>query len=133
MFRFLNLTLNGVALGMIYAAVALALVMIWRATRIVNFAQGAMLMITTLIASAVIGSNGSYWLAFFVAPVFVVIAAITAGNVISAGFLPRYCPPELMGRVTTAMQVVNFGAIPIVRCRESLSEVSAWCSQPRGR
>jgi branched-chain amino acid transport system permease protein len=51
----------------VYAAVALALVLIWRATRIVNFAQGAMLMITTFISSAVITSNGSYWLGFFVA------------------------------------------------------------------
>ncbi len=50
-----------------YAAVALALVLIWRATRIVNFAQGAMLMITTFIASAVINSSGSYWLGFAVA------------------------------------------------------------------
>ena len=50
-----------------YAAVALALVLIWRATRIVNFAQGAMLMITTYIASAVINSSGSYWLGFVVA------------------------------------------------------------------
>ena len=38
---------------MIYAAVALALVLIWRATRIVNFAQGGMLMITTYVASSV--------------------------------------------------------------------------------
>src|SRR5207302_618024 len=53
--------------GAVYAAVALALVLIWRATRIVNFAQGAMLMITTFIASAVIASTGSYWLGFVVA------------------------------------------------------------------
>jgi branched-chain amino acid transport system permease protein len=65
--RFLDLTLNGVSGGMIYAAVALALVMIWRSTRIVNFAQGGMFMITTFIASSVIASGGSYWLGFAVA------------------------------------------------------------------
>jgi branched-chain amino acid transport system permease protein len=65
--RFVDLTLNGVSNGMIYAAVALSLVLIWRATRIVNFAQGGMLMITTFIASSVIGSSGSYWLGFAVA------------------------------------------------------------------
>jgi branched-chain amino acid transport system permease protein len=65
--RFLDLTLNGISIGSVYAAVALALVMIWRATRIVNFAQGGMLMITTFIASDVIGSSGSYWLGFVVA------------------------------------------------------------------
>jgi branched-chain amino acid transport system permease protein len=67
MTRFIDLTLNGIATGAVYAAVALALVLIWRATRIVNFAQGGMLMITTFIASSVISSSGSYWLGFAVA------------------------------------------------------------------
>src|SRR5579884_3269185 len=67
MTKFIDLTLNGISNGAIYAAVALALVLIWRATRIVNFAQGAMLMITTFIASAVVSSSGSYVLGFVVA------------------------------------------------------------------
>ena len=46
----LNLVINGIANGTIYSAVALALVLIWRSTRIVNFAQGGMLMFTTFIA-----------------------------------------------------------------------------------
>jgi len=60
MTKFIDLTLNGISTGAIYAAVALALVLIWRATRILNFAQGAMLMVTTFIASGVINSTGSY-------------------------------------------------------------------------
>ena len=67
MTKFIDLTLNGISTGAIYGAVALALVLIWRATRIVNFAQGAMLMITTFIASAVISSTGSYIFGFAVA------------------------------------------------------------------
>jgi len=67
MTRFIDLTLNGISNGAIYASVALAFVLIWRATRIVNFAVGGMLMITTFIASSVISSSGSYWLGFFVA------------------------------------------------------------------
>ena len=67
MTRFIDLTLNGISNGAIYAAVALAFVLIWRATRIVNFAAGGMLMITTFVASSVISSSGSYWLGFFVA------------------------------------------------------------------
>ena len=67
MTRFIDLTLSGISDGAIYAAVALALVLIWRATRIVNFAQGAMLMVTTFIASAVISTSGSYPLGVFVA------------------------------------------------------------------
>jgi branched-chain amino acid transport system permease protein len=67
MHRFLDLTLNGISTGAIYAAVALALVLIWRATRIVNFAQGAMLMFTTFIASWAIDRTGSYTVGFIVA------------------------------------------------------------------
>ncbi len=67
MTKFIDLTLNGVSTGAIYAAVALALVLIWRATRIVNFAQGGMLMITTFIAWAVFSASGSYVLGFVVA------------------------------------------------------------------
>jgi branched-chain amino acid transport system permease protein len=65
--RFVDLTLNGISGGAIYAAVALSLVMIWRATRILNFAQGAMLMVTTFIGTSVLSAGGSYWVALAVA------------------------------------------------------------------
>src|SRR3954470_15336438 len=66
--RFVDLTLNGIANGAIYAAVALSLVLIWRATRILNFAQAGMLMLTTFIAWTVIDAGAPYWLGFLVAP-----------------------------------------------------------------
>jgi branched-chain amino acid transport system permease protein len=78
MTKFIDFTLNGISTGAVYAAVALALVLIWRATRIVNFAQGAMLMITTFIAYAVIQATGSYWLGFFIA----LIVALAFGAVV---------------------------------------------------
>ncbi len=76
MTKFIDLTLNGISTGAVYAAIALALVLIWRATRIVNFAQGAMLMITTFIASAVISKTGSYALGF--------VCALASGLVVGA-------------------------------------------------
>jgi branched-chain amino acid transport system permease protein len=63
---------------MIYAAVAIAFVLIWRATRIVNFAQGAMLMVTTFIAWSVIDAGGSYWLGFAVA----IVSGLLLGAVV---------------------------------------------------
>ena len=65
--RFIDLTLNGIANGAIYAAVALSLVLIWRATRILNFAQAGMLMFTTFLAWTVVDSGASYWVGFVVA------------------------------------------------------------------
>jgi branched-chain amino acid transport system permease protein len=52
---------------MIYAAFALALVLIWRSTRIVNFAQGSMAAATAFIALALIQAGYSYWIALIVA------------------------------------------------------------------
>ncbi len=67
MSRFFVLSLNGLTQGAIYAAMALALVMIWRATQVINFAQGAMAMFTTYLALFAIDHGVPYWLAFLVA------------------------------------------------------------------
>ena len=65
--QFVNVTLSGVIQGSVFAAFALALVLIWRSTRIVNFAQGAMAAATSFVALALIQAGQSYWLAFAVA------------------------------------------------------------------
>jgi branched-chain amino acid transport system permease protein len=65
--QFVNLTLGGVTTGFIFASLALALVLIWRSTRVLNFAQGAMAMFTTYIAVSAIDRHWSYWAAFAVA------------------------------------------------------------------
>jgi branched-chain amino acid transport system permease protein len=65
--QFVNVTLSGLVEGMIYAAFALALVLIWRSTRIVNFAQGSMAAATAFIALALINAGQSYWVALIVA------------------------------------------------------------------
>jgi branched-chain amino acid transport system permease protein len=96
--KFLDLTLSGISIGAVYAAVALALVLIWRATRIVNFAQGAMLMITTYIASAVIDSSGSYWLGFAVA----LISGLVLGAVVERVLIrPVEAAPPLNAVILT--------------------------------
>jgi branched-chain amino acid transport system permease protein len=51
---------------MVYAALALALVLIYRATRIINFAQGAAGMLTTFIAFSLLSRGLGYWWAFVV-------------------------------------------------------------------
>ena len=60
----LTLTLNGIVQGSVYAAFALALVLIWRSTRIVNFAQAPMAMLTTYLALVVLDAGLPWWVAF---------------------------------------------------------------------
>ena len=55
---------SGLAMGGIYAILALALVMIYQATQLVNFAQGEMAMFSTYIAWELVDSGMPYWAAF---------------------------------------------------------------------
>lgn len=61
----LHQILSGLATGGIYASVALALVMIYQATQLINFAQGEMAMFATYIAWSLIQAGMPYWAAFF--------------------------------------------------------------------
>ncbi|MFG2525437.1 MFS transporter [Streptomyces sp. NPDC048527] len=52
-------------------------------------------------------------LLLFVAGGFCVSAGVVAGNVIKASFQQRYCPPELLGRLTASTAFLNYGTIPL--------------------
>src|ERR1700682_864920 len=69
--EFLQQLISGIASGGIYARLALALVLIYNAMGLVNFAQGEMAMFATFIAFALIDRGVSYWIAF---PLTLVIA-----------------------------------------------------------
>jgi branched-chain amino acid transport system permease protein len=62
---FAQQTVAGLAQGAIFASLALALVLIYRATEVINFAQGEMAMASTFIAYQLILWGFSYWAAFF--------------------------------------------------------------------
>lgn len=69
--EFLQLTVGGIAYGGIFASLALALVLIYNAMGLVNFAQGEMAMFTTFLAFAMMNRGVSYWIAF---PITLVLA-----------------------------------------------------------
>jgi branched-chain amino acid transport system permease protein len=62
---FAQQTVAGLAQGAIFGSLALALVLIYRATEVINFAQGEMAMASTYIAYQLILWGFSYWAAFF--------------------------------------------------------------------
>jgi branched-chain amino acid transport system permease protein len=61
----------GVREGAIYAGLALALVIIYRSSRVINFAQGEMATFTTFIAWSLMNHGLSFWAAF---PIVLAIA-----------------------------------------------------------
>ncbi|WAL69198.1 branched-chain amino acid ABC transporter permease [Amycolatopsis cynarae] len=104
--RFLDLTLSGLTSGAVYAAVALALVLIWRSTRIVNFAQGGMLMVTTSLAGTVLGHGGSYWLA---------LAVAVAGGLVLGAVVERVLVRPVEKRSPLDAVVVTFGLLVLLQ------------------
>jgi branched-chain amino acid transport system permease protein len=61
---FIQQVVSGLATGGIYASLALALVMIYQATDVVNFAQGELAMFATYICWTLINAGLPYWVAF---------------------------------------------------------------------
>jgi len=61
---FIQQVVSGLATGGIYASLALALVMIYQATDVVNFAQGSMAMFSTYLCWSLLQAGLPYWVAF---------------------------------------------------------------------
>ncbi len=66
MHEFLQQVFSGLASGAVYASLALALVMIYRSTELVNFAQGEMAMFSTYIAWTLVNAGLPFGAAFVI-------------------------------------------------------------------
>ena len=74
--------LAGLATGSIYASLALALVMIYQATHLVNFAQGEMAMFATYIAWSLINAGMGYWAAFLLTVLIAFVLGVLIERVV---------------------------------------------------
>ena len=112
MLKFITAILTSLATGSIYALMSTALVLVWRSTRVINFAQAGQAVLTTYIGYEVIVRSGSYWIGL--------IAAIISGAVIGAA-IDRFFMRPIFKRVTTgpivmiAPVVATLGLLGIVQ------------------
>jgi branched-chain amino acid transport system permease protein len=74
--QLLNTVLSGVSTGLVYALIALAIVLVWRSSRAINFAQAGQATLTTYIALTVQRATGNWLLSL--------VIAIIAGFLIGA-------------------------------------------------
>jgi branched-chain amino acid transport system permease protein len=93
---------TGLGTGAIFASLALALVLIYRSTGVVNFAQGEMAMFTTYIAWELMHRGLSYWAAFALT-----LAIAFAGGVATERILIR--PVEQASHI--AIVIVTIGLL----------------------
>ncbi len=100
--EFLEFTLGGIAVGMVYAAIALSLVLIWRGTRVLNYSQGGMAMFTTYVAWLVIRNTHSYWAGF--------VVALASGLVLGA-ILERSVVRPTVGKSPLNSVIVTIGLL----------------------
>lgn len=82
----LHQLLSGLANGSIYALVALALVMIYKATHQVNFAQGELAMFSTFIAWRIVQAGVPYWAAFLMTLVISFVLGVALERIIVRRF-----------------------------------------------
>jgi len=96
--EFVEFTLGGLSDGVVYAAIGLSLVLIWRGTRVLNYAQGGMAMFTSYVALFVINATGNYWLGFIVA----LITGLVLGAVVERTVVrPTIGKPPLNAVIVT--------------------------------
>ena len=116
---FLQQFISGVASGSLFAILALAIVLTYRSTGILNFAQGNMAMFTTFIAWSALGSIFGFWLAFAVT----LIAAMAMG-----ALLERTIVRHVEGKAELNSLIVTLGLFLIF---DGLA-LYIWGPLPRG-
>jgi len=108
MHELLQQVFSGLAAGSIYASVALALVMIYRSTDLVNFAQGEMAMFSTYIAWTLVNAGLPFWGAFAIT----LIVSFAAGMLIERVLIrPVENAPVLAAVVVTIGLLLIFNSV----------------------
>jgi len=110
--QFITAVLTSLSSGAIYALMSLSLVLVWRSTRVVNFAQAGQAVLTTYIGYAVIQKTGSYWIALIVA----VISGALIGAVIDRFFMRPIFKRVTSGPIVMIAPVVaTLGLLGIIQ------------------
>lgn len=120
MAEFLQLLINGLAVGCIYGLVALGFVLIYKAGEVVNFAQGEMMMLGAFVAFTLIVQFGfNYWIGLVLA---------VAAMAVFGGLLDMVVVRRIIGQpqFSTVMLTIGLG----VMMRSTASMV--WGPETRG-
>jgi branched-chain amino acid transport system permease protein len=108
MHELLQQVFSGLAAGSIYASVALALVMIYRSTDLVNFAQGEMAMFSTYIAWTLVNAGLPFWAAFAITLVVSFVGGMLIERVV---IRPVENAPVLAAVVVTIGLLLIFNSV----------------------
>jgi branched-chain amino acid transport system permease protein len=99
---------SGLATGSIFASMALALVLIYRAMGIINFAQGEMAMFTTYIAWQLVTLGLPIWAAFGITIVIAFVGGVALERIV---IRPVERAPELTLVIVTLGLFITFNGL----------------------
>ncbi len=102
MHKLLETILIGISTGSIYALMSIALVLVWRSTRVVNFAQAGQAVLSTYIGFEIASRTEIFWLGL--------AFAIAAGALLGAGvdyFFLRIFKTSANATIRTAAKPIN--------------------------
>ncbi|MEK6649317.1 MAG: branched-chain amino acid ABC transporter permease [Actinomycetota bacterium] len=112
MFQLLNTILIGITSGAIYSLMAIALVLVWRSTRVVNFAQAGQALLSTYIGFEVIQRFDSYWIALIVA----IVAGAAVGALIDVLFMRFLFSRNTQGPIAGVAPIIaTLGLLGLIR------------------
>jgi branched-chain amino acid transport system permease protein len=103
--QFAQLVVNGLADGSVYGALALALVLIFRSTGIVNFAQGEMAMFSTFVAWGLLQAD---------VPLAPAVAAALGLSFLAGMAIERVIVRPVEGRDPLTLAIVTLGLFILI-------------------
>ena len=123
-----QLTLNGVAVGAIYALVALGIVLIYKATEVLNFAHGDLLVVSAFCAWRLIVVLGlPFWLALLLTVLVVALLAYALDALVIRRIAGQ---PQFAGvMLTIALAFMIRGLVSMGFGPESRNYPTPWSNQ----
>jgi len=116
---FIEVLAGGLLAGVMYALVALGFVLIYKASGVFNFAQGAMVFFAALTFVSLLEMQWSFWLAFLVTLAVMVLLSLVTERVV------------LRPLINQAPITLFMATIGLTFVLEGLSQL-IWGSQPHG-
>src|SRR5437773_9083090 len=98
---FIDLMTNGLLVGLMYALVAVGFVLIYKATSIINFAQGDLVMFAGYAAAVMMGMK---WM-----PVWLMVFILSGGMVVLGFVLERGILRPMVGQPLVSVIMVTIG------------------------
>ena len=117
MIQLINTLLIGVTAGGIYALMAIAIVLVWRSTRVINFAQAGMALLSTYFGYEAMVNFNSFWIAL---PVAMIGGAVFAA-LIELIFMRLLVKHSSSGPIASVAPIIaTLGLLGVIRAVVSM-------------